>query len=374
VILGGKTLEVVDKFTYLGITLTYRGDFKVAVSELKTKAMRALFKISSSLGVGEKANAKVQIKLFDSMVKPILLYGSQAWCDILNPFMAKGDLSQIDKLPFETLQYKMCKYLLGVHQRTSNVAALAELGRYPLFITVAVLAVRFWAKLINSPDTLAHQAYQEDKNADSKDQKNWVTFVRGVLTRCNLQHIWQSQMVNRSKLSGITRIVQCELERQYRQSFFQRINNKHGNSAKHGNKLRTYCLIKNDYLTESYVNLNLPFRYSQSLAQLRTSAHRLEIEEGRKNRPKPIPAEERICKQCNNCMEDEIHFVCVCPLYTRLREILYERYDISISNFSNRELFIHLFKSKEPVEVYALGAFLYQAFQKRKASQQMSSQ
>ena len=45
----------------------------------------------------------------------------------------------------------------------------------------------------------------------------------------------------------------------------------------------------------------------------------LEIEKGRHRKPK-IPKEMRFCNVCNTGMvEDEEHFLCICPVYSNLR-------------------------------------------------------
>ena len=56
--------------------------------------------------------------------------------------------------------------------------------------------------------------------------------------------------------------------------------------------------------------------------QLRVSCHRLQIELGRYHKPCSIPPEQRLRKLCNY-NEDEIHFLCVCPVYNNLRDELY---------------------------------------------------
>ena len=56
------------------------------------------------------------------------------------------------------------------------------------------------------------------------------------------------------------------------------------------------------------------------LTRFRLSNHVLEIEKGRHCKPK-LPVEERICRICNNnTIEDEYHFICVCPAYQTLRQ------------------------------------------------------
>ena len=55
-----------------------------------------------------------------------------------------------------------------------------------------------------------------------------------------------------------------------------------------------------------------------SITRFKARNHQLKCETGTWARPK-IPAEERVCLVCNE-IEDEVHIVCVCPLYSTLHE------------------------------------------------------
>ena len=66
----------------------------------------------------------VSLKLFDTLVRPLLLYGSDFW-GILKPPMNN---------PVENIHRMFCKHLLGVQSQTTNIAVLLELGQTPLNI------------------------------------------------------------------------------------------------------------------------------------------------------------------------------------------------------------------------------------------------
>ena len=68
------------------------------------------------------------MKLFDVLVKPILLYACEAWGD--STYCNVKDASPNFKDPFEKLQLRVCKQILGVHRKTMNIPVLAELGRF----------------------------------------------------------------------------------------------------------------------------------------------------------------------------------------------------------------------------------------------------
>ena len=56
--------------------------------------------------------------------------------------------------------------------------------------------------------------------------------------------------------------------------------------------------------------------YRIYITKFRLSAHTLAIEYGRY---KNVTVNERICNYCKSDIEDELHFILICPLYTNIR-------------------------------------------------------
>lgn len=206
------------------------------------------------------------MKLFDSVVKPILLYGSQTWCQSLLSCITKDDFGQLDKLPFEDVHNKLCKTILNVGRRTSNLAARAEMGRYPLTISIAVYTFKFMSTIMMSPEKLSYHALMEEMSASKKEDNNFITFCQCILKRCNIPGP-DSNVFNVYSLK--CHEIRSTLERQYVQSFFNRINSQTGQDGKSGNKLRTYKTVKTVYECEPYVNVNIPPVYVSMLAKIR---------------------------------------------------------------------------------------------------------
>ena len=71
----GVPLETVQQYCYLGIIMKYNGNFNIAISSLADKARKALFKVKRIVGLNNPC--KLLEKLFDTMIVPILLYGSE---------------------------------------------------------------------------------------------------------------------------------------------------------------------------------------------------------------------------------------------------------------------------------------------------------
>ena len=83
--LNGKPLKIVDSYCYLGIILHTSGELRTAECTLKTKAMRAFFGLKRNI-IRSNLSFKALTTLFDSLIKPIFLYGASIWipnCSII---------------------------------------------------------------------------------------------------------------------------------------------------------------------------------------------------------------------------------------------------------------------------------------------------
>ena len=76
--LNSKNVEIVNEHCYLGIKLMPNGNFTLAQKQLSEKASHALGSIRKHLNL-HHLNPKLAIKIFESIVSPILLYNSEVW-------------------------------------------------------------------------------------------------------------------------------------------------------------------------------------------------------------------------------------------------------------------------------------------------------
>jgi len=72
-------IEIVNKFSYLGIVFTVGGSFSEAQNTLPGKALNAIFKLNKYLYKFTNVSIKDQLDLFDKLVLPNLKYGDQIW-------------------------------------------------------------------------------------------------------------------------------------------------------------------------------------------------------------------------------------------------------------------------------------------------------
>lgn len=90
-------------------------------------------------------------------------------------------------------------------------------------------------------------------------------------------------------------------------------------------------------------------------------SHSLSIETGRYN---TVDKSVRFCKCCNmNVIEDEYHFLLVCPYYSNLRHGYFSRYFCHWPNLY--KFYLLLSCNYSTVKVNKLGKFLYFAFKHR---------
>ena len=85
-----------------------------------------------------------------------------------------------------------------------------------------------------------------------------------------------------------------------------------------------FKLVKPNFTKETYLDTVLKYKDRTNLTRLRISAHRLEIELGRRN---GVSRQDRICKWCirnshTEEIEDESHLLNSCALYDDIRNNL----------------------------------------------------
>ena len=87
--LGANTLGHTTSYTYLGLVISASGCFNMAMTALRDKARRAYYAIKKTIS---KFNPPIQIwlKIFDSIVQPILLNGIEIWGPCYTPKIKNG--------------------------------------------------------------------------------------------------------------------------------------------------------------------------------------------------------------------------------------------------------------------------------------------
>ncbi|XP_077868890.1 uncharacterized protein LOC144359815 [Saccoglossus kowalevskii] len=301
---------------------------------------------------------EIHLKMFDAMIKPMLLYCSEIWSDCI---INKGRFLANLNSPMEKLHIKFCKSLLKVNSKATNLACLLELGRLPLAISSIRQMLKYWMRL-NDMDhnTLVHEAYQLGIQLDDAGVQNWVTGIKTILNFLDLGDVW-TQCKHNSNYSLLHPILDRLIKRfktVAENSIYD--DNK---SKNHKNKLRTYRLLKKDYTYEKYLTVVKNPNHRSALTKLRISAHTLPIEMGRY---KNIDISHRKCKVCDlDEVEDEKHFLLKCKLHQEERIKLFTEHNLSSAGVAEEEIMIKILTSTDNKEITDYAKYIFNCFNRR---------
>lgn len=284
--LDNTKLQQTKNYTYLGLNITYTGNTNMAVKDLRDKARRAFCAIKRNI----KTNIPIRIwlKIFQFVIEPILLYGSEIWGPKLNQNFDKWD-----KTVIESFHTEFCKNILQVQRKTPNNACRAELGQYPLILKIQKRSIKFYNHLKSShPQTYHHKALS------CPEKSPLGRLVLRLSADQNTNPIRPNQMINHQKEKYITYWKE---------------------TTKTQSKLQCYLALKREYTLANYLSTIQSASVRKVLAMYRLSGHSLAIETGR-HRQNWLPEEDRLCSQCDRGqVETELHFLTSCPKYQTLR-------------------------------------------------------
>ena len=86
------------------------------------------------------------------------------------------------------------KRYLNVASQTPNTKVYDETGRYPLFVTTAIKAVKYWLRVVMmSLERHTRKAYNMLVNMDNTGKQTWATWVRTFLCSRGFGHVWLYQ-------------------------------------------------------------------------------------------------------------------------------------------------------------------------------------
>ena len=157
---GSETLPIVDKQTYLGIEMTSSGRYTYARDTLGNKAYKFLATVKRLFSNSDTITITIKNKLFDALVKPILLYE----CEIWGPELLSYE-THFDKITIEQVHIKFRKQALKSPWYTENIACRSDLGRYPLSIDIKDSIFSYWLRLQHETvNPLLKEAFHHARN------------------------------------------------------------------------------------------------------------------------------------------------------------------------------------------------------------------
>ncbi len=294
-IYNGSKLEIVFSYPYLGILMNYNGRFSVAQKDVYDKASRAMFGLLAKCRK-LRLPFDIQIKLFDSVVKPIALYGSEVW----GPYYT--DVA-------DKLQLKFIKLALGLKTQTPSVMVRGETGSFPVLCDIKMRVLNFWFKLVNDDKNKKISCIMY-KCMYSMFLNNsyicpWILYVKKTLDELGMSDIFITQAKN-IKFSWFKSAIKLRIEDCYRQEWSKLVYENE--------QCTVYRIFKNEFGFESYLT-NLSHSYAIGMLKFRTRNVMIPLV---RYRFENLVLDHK-CYFCNNESADEFHYIMECQHFNNER-------------------------------------------------------
>jgi len=281
----GSRLEVVNAYKYLGVWLSTRLSFSTTINHQSTKAKAGVVQLFKTLWSLGDVNPSTFFKLFDSQIKPIVLYGAEIW-------------GIADNINIEKAHVFALKKLLNVSNKTPNDMVYGETGRRPLHLEAKVYAIRYWIRLMRMGDErYPKKAYNMLLKMHLNNKQCWVSNIQNSLETYGFGYVWMNGGVQ--NIQHFLRVYKERTSDCWMQGWTERIQ-KSG-------RYSVYRMIKLEFEIGSYFGIKKALR--DVLVRLRLGISDLKLHKLRYSIDTGI---DLSCPLCKYRLDDEIHFLYLC--------------------------------------------------------------
>ena len=291
--IGSIKIDQSSEYCYLVVLFNFNGKLNKAIDERKEPARKAMF------GLNEKAAnlllpPDIHIDLFEKMVTPIFLYGSEVW--------GYGNIE-----PLEIFYRKFIRRVLGVGKSAPNCFVYGEVGKYPIVHLIYARMLNFWIKISEGKTTkLSSLMYRiiYKLHLDGSYNSPWLLYIKKILCDSGNHKFWTEQD-HLSPKAFMKNAVCSRLKKQYLQWWqAEVIRNR---------RCITYRIFKDQLVFESYLK-NHNFIDRRTLSCFRSGCHRLPVTKSRYL--EGGGGVDTICKLCDsNDICDEFHGLFICNFF-----------------------------------------------------------
>ena len=306
--LGCKTIDYAHDYKYLGYFLNEFLDTDESIQRVYDSANRALGVLIAKAKTAHGFPLSVFSRLFDACVTPICTYSAHIW-------------AHRKKQPLEKIQNNALRFFFGLGTAAPLAALLGDSGWPPIQLHLQFTMLKYWFRVCSmSSERVPKQAFLWSCSLSDSGKVTWASHASDLLDRLDL-HIFSPDGLQSNKFYDC---LWDALANKFLQNWFQTVNNVEASSSESGGKLALYRLIKHFPETEPYCRASLSVGVRRVLAGLRAGCLPLQIELGRYTTPK-TPLNLRICKLCNDGIEDQEHFLFRCRALTAPRNDFFSR-------------------------------------------------
>lgn len=199
----GKKVDTVSKFKYLGFWTTPSGSWTCHTKTMVDQAKKALFLLNRVVYGVPNLPMRLLWHLFDTLISPILLYGSEIWG-------AFGLHEQLDRV-----ETQFAKRIVRLPKSIASCGILLEMDRSWTAAWKAQLrAVTYWMKVVDMPDHRYPKiAYRHQRRILSRGvDDTWAGGIKKILVNAGMTDVWETE--DHSLRSNFLRAVRDRIEQQ----------------------------------------------------------------------------------------------------------------------------------------------------------------
>ena len=292
---GNNVVDVVTDYVYLGTTFNYNGKFNKAKSKQVLQAKKATFSLLTKV---RKLNlsADVFVELFERLVIPVLLYGSEIW--------GYEDLKQV-----QIMYNNAMRNFLRLHKNTSMCMVKGELGLKDISEYVNNRMLNFWYNVATGDESkISSILYKWIKLLHDQNifKSAWLDKIKTTLDHMGMSYLFHNiESTNKNWFKNTVKLKLKDIcEQEWADSVFS-------NTTCLNYRAMTNCRKLQDYL------INLPSQYMYALCKFKCANHKMPIVTGRYS---GIPLDDRKCTLCDlNEVGDEFHYLFKCEKFNEQR-------------------------------------------------------
>ncbi|KAH7307766.1 hypothetical protein KP509_22G076800 [Ceratopteris richardii] len=316
---AGGPIEVVGSYVYSGVTFTAAsGVFSMsqAARDRITCGYTALALMERQCHQAYFQEPRTKGSLFDTLVKPALMYGAAIW----GPGLATSVW-----IALERPEILMIARLIRSKPSVPHDIIRTELAAPPMLVEALFQTVCLLHRLRTmDTESIAYRAFQASRDmALAGDTSSWYAQARDWLAHHGfdidrlppLQYDLHAPTYSLSHQER-NRFIRQEIMHTYIQRTW--VSPRDTLPPKMLYYCEHFLHISDEGFIEipRYMQTYLSHHLRVIIEQLRVSSHQLEIERGQS---RGVPREERWCPVCQTEVESEEHFVIRCPAYLDLR-------------------------------------------------------
>ena len=168
-----RCIDVVRDYKYLAFVFTCAGSNNGGITNIINQPKKNWFSIQYYLSSSKNKNIDTYPKLYDSLVKPILLYACEAWADSL----------KIDTNIKNLLQKQIRKVPDNCLETSTN-------GRHPITVNIRYRTIKNFLRLpYLDKDRLLYKSCEEEIKTYNNKDTNFISYIINTLNNIGMSNI-----------------------------------------------------------------------------------------------------------------------------------------------------------------------------------------